>query len=305
MSENCLKQLINDLKKNTKNRSESSINNFRYFMNLFLKYFNVDINDLYEKKIKIDIKEQDINCFIHNRSKSFIFFLEYICKTYLNKEISAYKEIKRYNDNMNYKKLEERNFNRELKKEKGTPYLTINELELLYDSINEKEKIFFLFLITTGIRRGALKQCKYNNIDFEKEIITTIEKGKIETEYLLTPELLYLLKKHKNIFEFFNNDYKIGKIINNFKIIIDRKDLHPHLFRFTFSRLVLNNLNNVKEIQTLLNHSNLQTTQTSYIKETRLDKMKRMNLSWIRKQEKTLPYFLESGYINKFYELLN
>lgn len=305
MTEDYLDKLIYDLKKNTKNRSESSIKNFRYFLNLFVKHFNVNINDLYEKKINIEINEKDIDNFIHKRSKGFIFFLEYICKTYLDKEISAYKELKRYNDNIAYKKLEENNFNRVLKKEKGTPYLSIQELENLYGSINENEKIFFLFLVTTGIRRGALKNCNYSNIDFDKEIITTIEKGNIETEYLLTPELLYLLKKNENIFQFFNNDYKISKIINKFKKIIKREDLHPHLFRFTFSRLVLNNLNNVKEIQTLLNHSNLQTTQTSYIKETRLDKIKRMNISWIRKKEKTLPYFLEDEHINKYLELLD
>lgn len=297
-----LENIIINLKKNTKNRSEKSIKQFKYFLKDFLNYFNVDIKSLYNKEINIEeLKENDFNFFIKNKSNSNLYFLCFISKYYLGIEFKPYEELKKYN-----KRLEIENklyLKNNIKKEISTPYLTNEELENIYTNISEKDRILFLLLITTGMRHGGFLNCKYENIDFENEIITTIEKGNIETQYMLNPELIFLFKKYNDhVFIEHKSKHRFLKKINYFGTIINRK-ITPHLFRFTYSRIALNNLNNIKNIQLLLNHSNLITTQLSYIKETRLEKIKRMNLEWQKKDKQIqFPFFMTKEHINNFLE---
>lgn len=295
-------KIVLDLKKSTKVRSEQTVIKFKQFLNMFLKYFNISIDDLYLRKTSVNIKKEDIDLFIVKKSKSYIFFLGFVLRTYCNHEIKPFEEIRRVKVEAKEKVLVENNFKSTVRKEKGTEYLTNKELEKIYDStvMIDEYRILFLMLITTGMRVGAFKKCKYEDINFEEEYITTIEKGNVETQYLLNPELIFLLKKNKNFFSLFTNDYRISKVMKFFNEKIEKVCMYPHLLRFTYSRLVLNSLNNTKEVQTLLNHSNLQTTQTHYIKETRLDKTKRMNLPWQKKQTSILPYFMEEEHVSKF-----
>ena len=302
IDQNIYTKVIEHLKINSKIRSECSIKSFKRFLILFLKKYNITLEDMYNKIVSIKLTKEDKDFFIKGKPKTFIFYLAFICKHYFNIEFKANDEIKRYKETMEINKLKENNFKNEIKKEEGTPYLKNDELEKIYDSVTGYEKLFFLLLITTGMRKGAFLKCKYENINFEEEYITTIEKGNVETQYILNPEIINLIKEYPNFFKDFTKDCRMRKAFAQFKKILNKEDIYAHLFRFTFSRLVLNSLNNVKEIQTMLNHTNLQTTQTSYIKETRLDKMKRMNVSWLKKQEKILPYFMEAEHINKFYK---
>lgn len=300
LDNNIFIKVIEHLKINTKIRADSSIKSFKRFLILFLKKYNITLEDMYNKNVSIKLTLEDKDFFIKSKPKTFIFFLAFICKHYFNIEFKANSEIKRYQETEEINKLKENNYKNEIKKEEGTPYLKNNELEKIYDSIIGYEKLFFLILITTGMRKGAFLKCKYENINFEEEYITTIEKGNIETQYILNPEIMFLIKQLPNFFKDFTKDCRMRKAFAGFKKILNKEDIYAHLFRFTFSRLILNSLNNIKEIQTMLNHTNLQTTQTSYIKETRLDKMKRMNVSWLKKKEKILPYFMEEEHINKF-----
>lgn len=305
--EEYLNDFVITLKKNTKNRSDNSIKNFKVFLHSFLKKYEIQLADLCEKKIVLDLKEEDYDYFIKNKSRSQIYFLEHVCKTYLGiTDMSGFKELQRFKKTSALEEYEASGYKNEVKKEVGTPYMTNEELEKLYNSLEDvrlgDEKIFFLFLISTGIRRGAIREAKYEDIDFENEMIKVIEKGNIETFYFLTPELLYLLKKRPLAFLSFNTDYKIEKIMKNYKLLLGREDIHPHLFRFTFSRLVLNT-NNAKDVQVSLNHKNIQTTQMCYIKETRVDKMSRMDIPWFKKPVFKLPYFLEPEYVEKFVNL--
>lgn len=294
--------IVLDLKKNSKIRSDQTVVKFKQFLKTFLKHFNISVDDLYFRRTSVSIKKEDIDLFIIKKSKSYIFFLGFVLRTYCNHEIKPFEEIKRVKDETSEKILVENDFKSIVKKEKGTEYLTNKELEKIYDGtvMVDEYRILFLMFITTGMRAGAFKKCNYEDINFEEEYITTIEKGNVETQYLLNPELIFLLKKNKHFFTLFRNDYRISKVMDFFNKKIEKVCMYPHLLRFTYSRLVLNSLNNTKEVQTLLNHSNLQTTQTHYIKETRLDKTKRMNLPWQKKQANILPYFMEEEHVSKF-----
>lgn len=295
----CINQIIYLLKRRTKNRTETSIKNFKYFLKIFCKYFETDIISLYENKIEIEsFKDEDIKFFIEGKSFSFLFYLEFLCKNFLNILFNAKETLKLYKEK---KKLEDEDFlKNEIKIDYGTPYISNEDLELIYNSITDEDKIIFLLFITTGMRRGAFLNIKKENIDLETNILKTIEKGNVETYYLINPELKFLLQNnHFNIFDKVNTPaklmtrmYKFGKII--------QKEVYPHLFRFTFSKIVLNNTQNVENIQTLLNHSNLMTTKLSYIKETRLEKMKRMNLPWFNNPKSNLPFFLTTEHITTF-----
>ncbi|AAT99856.1 unknown [Diachasmimorpha longicaudata entomopoxvirus] len=300
MGDDVISELVKDLRVNTKNRSDLSIKNFMYFLKCFQDRFNITLQALYNKETKIKtITDQDIFFFIEHRSKAYIFFLSYIAKRYLDIDLDPIKSIKKYRAHLDI--ISGNYLSYPVKEKKGTPYLKNEELEKLYDELDSYDKIGFLILITTGMRRGALIKCDRSKIDYSYKvpIISTIEKGNVLTKYTLNPEIIHLLKENPT-FNFYTAA-TLRTLINRCKKILN-KHIKTHIFRFTFARLVLNTKNNAQNVQVLLDHANLSTTQTSYIKETYQDKSQRLNLPWQLRDEKqfALPKFLTREHILLF-----
>lgn len=297
---NILDMLIKDLRANTRNRSEMSIKNFTYFLKCFQEYFNISLEALYHHQADLrPFTDKDLFFFIENRSKAYIFFLSYISRQYLNREVDPMATIKKYRIHLDITSGEYMNY--PIKEKKGTPYLKNEELNTLYDKLAIHDKIGFLILITTGMRRGALLKCDRSNIDYTHvpHTITTIEKGNVLTKYSLNPEIIFLLKENPD-FNFYTIDgirslvKRCGKVLG--------KHLKTHIFRFTFARLVLNTRNSAQTVQTLLNHANIATTQSFYIKETYQDKAQRLNLPWQVRDETQfdLPKFMTREHVLLF-----
>lgn len=163
--------------------------------------------------------------------------------------------------------------------------LSIEEIELLLDipiknAFSARNKAILELMYATGLRVSEIVNLKIENIDFEMSIVRTFGKGKKER---IVPLGDYSLKAlHTYIYEYRNqllikgwNDFLF---INNhggcltrqaiFKMIqalAKEKGIEtifsPHTLRHSFATHLLQNGANLRDIQEMLGHSSLSTTQ--------------------------------------------
>lgn len=161
--------------------------------------------------------------------------------------------------------------------------LTREEVKRLIESAgSHNSKVMIQFLYSSGLRLSELINLKVNDLEI-KEKIGWVRKGKggkdrlfllsdtiikeLET-YMLTLELneKYLFPGQKGHVSARN----VQKIIENAtKRAGLKKDVHPHMLRHCFATHLLDAGVDIRKIQELLGHANLQTTQiyTSVSKE--------------------------------------
>lgn len=164
-------------------------------------------------------------------------------------------------------------------------YLTSEEINKLFDirltkPIDHRNKAMLEVLYATGTRISELINLELNQIDFDECIIRVTGKGKIDRiipigdtamdalkNYILNYRI-FLVKTNDNNFVFLNkNGSKISRQ-GFFKILKGlafdagiKKDISPHTIRHSFATNLLNNGADLRIIQELLGHENLQTTE--------------------------------------------
>lgn len=164
-------------------------------------------------------------------------------------------------------------------------YLTSEEINKLFDirltkPIDYRNKAMLEVLYATGTRISELINLELNQIDFDECIIRVTGKGKKDRiipigdtamdalkNYILNYRI-FLVKTNDNNYVFLN---KIGSKISRqgfFKILKGlafdagiKKDISPHTIRHSFATNLLNNGADLRIIQELLGHENLQTTE--------------------------------------------
>lgn len=136
---------------------------------------------------------------------------------------------------------------------------------------NLKHKLVLMFLYYAGLRLDEARNIKWSDIDFERGIIhLKITKGKKERAVFLHPKLKEML----NIYgikegEVFNAQTggKYNKrtiqmiVINAAKKAGIKKNATPHTLRHSFATHLLEAGADIRYIQELLGHKNIQTTQ--------------------------------------------
>ena len=227
--------------------------------------------------------------------------------TYLNKKISA-KSINRHivslknyfnflekNNDINNNPMQDitglktpKKMPRVLSEEDVDKLLNIE----LKDAYSYRNKAMLELMYSSGLRVSELLDLRISNIDFNMNLVRVYGKGSKErivpmddvaTKYLYQYINLYrntLLRNNITDLLFLNS--RGGKLSRQgfFKILREialekgiNKELSPHTIRHSFATHLLNHGADLRSIQTLLGHENIETTQiythvsNNYVKE--------------------------------------
>jgi integrase/recombinase XerD len=174
------------------------------------------------------------------------------------------------------------------KKKKRLPKgLTVDELELVRELCeNKRERALVEVFYSTGCRLSELMSMDIDNINKQEMSTTVIGKGNKERKVYLTFTALYHLNSYLKsrdddcdaVFVTLRRPFrrmgkktiqdeigKIGKRLN-----LKNKIIHPHVFRHTLAQNMLDNGAKLEEVQNILGHENISTTQVyTHVSEER------------------------------------
>ena len=255
-----------------KNLTKITINDYSEDFHLFLKYFP-------EKKTVQDLMDSDIQEFTYQQS------LNGLKTSSIARRITVLKNFFLFLDIEGIK----RDLVRPVimpKKEKTLPvYLTVDEVNCLISAPNIKkpnqlrDKAMIETMYSSGLRVSELINLQLKQINVDEHIITVIGKGKKERSIPIRDESIKFLKMYitevRNKGVIIDKNYvflnKKGKKLSRqyFFVCIKKyalqcgikKDIHPHTLRHSFATHLLENGANLKEVQEMLGHTNIETTQ--------------------------------------------
>ena len=245
-----LENLTNELK--LRGFSEKTIKTYLFFNQKFLDFI---------KKSPSEVETADIKSYLanlvdtHSSSSVNLAFsaLRFFYEIILKKDLKEIKVSKR--------------------EKKLPPVLTKDEIRQLISVTNNKKSNFIIRLLySTGLRVSELVNLKKGDVELnEKMGWVRSGKGKKDRLFILPESLTEELRHYLN---FGNSQYlfsgKKGPITTrNIQKIISsssrraniKKKVSPHTLRHSFATHLLESGTDIRKIQELLGHSNLQTTQ--------------------------------------------
>ncbi len=266
-----LNEFINYLRVE-KRLSNNTISSYKLDIYKFYSYFKKDISKLDENDISRYIK------FLNGNNKP----------TSVNRNITSIKQFFKYLVKNNiYEKNIVKNFHA-LKTPKKLPkFLTIEEINKLLDiklktDYDYRNKAMLELMYSSGLRVSELLSLELNSIDINNCIVRTMTKGKKERIIPIGEVALNYLKIYINEYRnnllinkskltnilFLNNHGKIitrsgfNKILRGIKEKqgID-KYISPHVLRHSFATHLIENGADVRTVQELLGHENIETTE--------------------------------------------
>jgi len=245
-----LENLTNELK--LRGFSEKTVKTYMFFNQKFLNFI---------KKNPLEVDISDIKSYLatltdgHSSSTVNLAFssIRFFCENILKKDIKEIKISKR---------------------EKKLPsVLTKDEVRKLISATrNKKSNLIIQFLYSTGLRVSELVNLKKEDVSIDEKIgWVRSGKGKKDRIFILPECLLQQLLQHinsNNIPYLFSG--KKGQLtVRNIQKIVScsakrasiKKRVSPHTLRHSFATHLLEGGTDIRKIQELLGHSNLQTTQ--------------------------------------------
>ncbi|MFT4311264.1 MAG: tyrosine-type recombinase/integrase, partial [Candidatus Woesearchaeota archaeon] len=136
--------------------------------------------------------------------------------------------------------------------------------------VTKKSKLIIKMLYSSGLRVSELVNLKWNDIEFDQNSgWVRSGKGSKDRLIIFSENLLEELKSFRNsseyVFEGRNGPLTTKNIQNIVRTTAKRakinKKVTPHTLRHSFATHLLENGTDIRIIQDLLGHSNLQTTQ--------------------------------------------
>lgn len=253
-----LESLKNELK--LRGFSEKTLKAYVFFNEKFLNFINKKPENVSETDIKSYLASL-INRYENSSTNLAFSALRFFYETMLKKDLKNIVVPKR---------------------EKKMPIvLTRDEIKTMIESArNKKSKLVIKFLYSTGLRVSELVNLKKNDIEI-KEKIGWVRKGKGGKDRIfilpesLTEELNELMKADsEKIFPVTTR--AIQKIVKNtIKRANITKKVSPHTLRHSYATHLLDSGVDIRKIQELLGHSNLQTTQIyTHVSTEELKKIK-------------------------------
>lgn len=244
--------------------SEKTILSYLFFNEKFLGFINKNPMDVEEEDIK-----QYLASIIDKKSMSTIALavssLRFFYESILGKKFPGLRIPKQ---------------------DKKIPnVLTKDEVKKLIESTEtKKSRLIISFLYSTGLRVSELTNLKINDLDMNEKIgYVRSGKGKKDRAFILPEKLLLelqgLKKDSEYVFPGRNGRItprNIQKIINKTakKAGINKK-VTPHTMRHSFGTHLLEDGVDIRKIQELLGHANLNTTQLyTHISTEELKKIK-------------------------------
>ncbi|MBO6195210.1 MAG: site-specific tyrosine recombinase XerD [Bacilli bacterium] len=246
----------------------------------------------------IDGYKRDLYDFYKFTNKSYnninkTDIIDYI--TYLNKKVGP-KTINRHIVSIKnfFKYLEKNNIIKNnptsditgLKTPKKMPrVLSIEDVDKLLDievkdAYTSRNKAMLELMYSSGLRVSELLNLTLNNIDFDMNLVRIFGKGSkerivpmstIATKYLYEYINLYrntLIKNNITDLIFLNSRGNKLSRQGFFKILKEialekgiNREISPHVLRHSFATHLLNNGADLRSIQTMLGHENIETTQ--------------------------------------------
>lgn len=201
---------------------------------------------------------------------------EFLLEFYTDKSRStmrqAYFALKFFYQNVLHERFDEE-IPLAKKKEKLPVVLSREEVKrVIYNTKNIKHRLVLMFLYYAGMRLNEVRNIKWKDIDFERELIhIKIAKGEKERVVFLHPELkktleFYGVKNHGYVLQSQRGKKYSPKSI---QLIVKhaakrekiKKNVTPHTMRHSFATHLLEGGADIRYIQQLLGHKHLKTTQ--------------------------------------------
>lgn len=242
-----------------KRYSPQTIKTYTSYFNQFQSFFK-------HQKLN-DIEIDDINAYILQLIKT-----KDISASQQNQRINA---IKFYYEKVLHREKAYYNIERPRKENKLPDVLSKLEIKRIIEScINLKHKCVISLIYSSGIRRNELISLRLKDIDSKRMLIKVCSgKGKKDRYTILSSELLKLLrvyfKQYKPKEWLFegpgNSPYSsssIAKILKKSALNAGiKRRVHIHMLRHSFATHLLEQGTNIRIIQELLGHENIQTTE--------------------------------------------
>ncbi len=253
------------------NYSEETISNYK--------------RDLIHYRDYLSKKNRDFLNINKNEILDYLEYLDGLANGSISRHLSTLRSF--YNYLVEIKALESNVIKRmkNPKKVKKLPnYLNIVEVETIIDSIKEdtkediRNKCIFELLYSTGIRVSEASNLKVDDINTSEKSIRIYGKGKKERMVYYGDVFAQILDKYLCVRDEFikkDIDYlfinKLGGKLSRSSIeqIIDKivltssvnHKISPHVLRHTFATHLLDNGADLRSVQELLGHENLDTTE--------------------------------------------
>jgi integrase/recombinase XerD len=254
------RKLINDFEDhlNIQGYSQKTIDIYTLYIGLFSKYINKDLR----KITNIDItnylsylkKEKQINI---NSLSLILSCIKHFYKEFLKNNLLIDIKLPR-------------------KSKKIPSVLTLKEIKDLIDATKKiRNKLIIEFIFSTGVRVSECVNCKINNLNFD-EFTGRVISGKGNKDRLIILSKKWVekyklyLKERKIDSEYLFCNSKGNKLsvdtIQKFlkesaNLACINKSISPHTLRHSFATNLLESDVNIRYIQQLLGHANLNTTQ--------------------------------------------
>lgn len=183
-----------------------------------------------------------------------------------------------------------------------------------------EDEMFFLTLLTTGMRCGAYAKMQCANVAdvvqgkwVARSEGVTLEKGRKRFTFKIHDRVQELIGMWLNKKRGFDSSVymfpgRTGGYVSTFTLrrrftnLCKRaeckgKEFHPHALRHSYCHILLEVGNTADVVSKLINHANVSTTQKFYLRESAAEAGERANIPWMRQDHKRpnpVPDFLRA-----------